>query len=109
MTSIQVSLVYASPTGVWSHAMTLACDATVGQAIRESGCIEALGLADAAKLSLGIFGKVTTLSQRLKGGDRIEIYRTLIFDPKQSRRRRAIHRQKLRNKKKKVPINDVTI
>lgn len=38
---------------------------------------------------VGIFGKIVSLTQQVKSGDRIEIYRPLEIDPKEKRRRRA--------------------
>ena len=40
-------------------------------------------------LKLGIFGKAVKGSQVLHAGDRVEIYRPLIADPKEVRKRRA--------------------
>lgn len=39
--------------------------------------------------AVGIFGKIATLDTVLKAGDRVEIYRDLIIDPKESRRLKA--------------------
>ena len=44
---------------------------------------------DLTKNQLGIFGKITSLETKLKHKDRIEIYRPLIADPKEIRRKRA--------------------
>jgi hypothetical protein len=38
---------------------------------------------------VGIFGKATKLSSQVVGGDRVEIYRPLIADPKEARKKRA--------------------
>jgi putative ubiquitin-RnfH superfamily antitoxin RatB of RatAB toxin-antitoxin module len=42
-----------------------------------------------ASNQVGIFGKLTTLDKNLRDRDRIEIYRPLIADPKEIRRKRA--------------------
>ena len=107
--SITVCVCYAMPRQVWQVSIRLAYDSTIAQAITKSKFLENFREFELAGLSVGVFGKSAPLSYPLKNGDRVEIYRQLIFDPKQSRRRRALHRQKLRNIKKKVPINDVTI
>ena len=44
---------------------------------------------DANKLKMGIFGKQCKADQALRAGDRVEIYRPLIADPKQVRKERA--------------------
>ena len=58
-----------------------------------------------APFSIGIFGKRVTLDKILKEGDRIEIYRPLIRDPKEARRLRAkknpIKKIKMENKPKR--------
>lgn len=55
-----------------------------------SGVVQELGL-DPAALSLGVFGKPIASPRRhlLREGDRLEIYRPLIADPKEARRKRA--------------------
>lgn len=108
-TSQAARVVYATPGKVWVRDLRINLNASVEQAILASGFLsEFIGM-DLNSLSLGVFGIKVGLNQILKDGDRIEIYRPLSYDPKQSRRRRAIHRQKVRNIKKKVPINDVTV
>ena len=44
---------------------------------------------DSNENRVGVFGKLAKLSDGLQAGDRIEIYRPLIADPKEVRRRRA--------------------
>jgi len=43
-----------------------------------------------AELQAGIFGVTCKLDQPVKEGDRIEIYRPLVHDPKEARRQRAL-------------------
>ena len=107
--TITVTVCYAAPGQTWSVQISLATDSLISEAIAASKFLENFKQFDPDGLNVGVFGVSAPLSQRLKHGDRVEIYRKLTFDPKQSRRRRALHRQKLRNIKKKVPINDVTI
>ncbi|MBW8896792.1 MAG: RnfH family protein [Massilia sp.] len=42
---------------------------------------------------VGIYGKKKTLDSALRDRDRIEIYRPLVADPKDSRRKRAAKKQ----------------
>lgn len=44
---------------------------------------------DLATADVGIFGKSVKRSQQLRPGDRVEIYRPLIVDPKEVRKARA--------------------
>jgi putative ubiquitin-RnfH superfamily antitoxin RatB of RatAB toxin-antitoxin module len=52
---------------------------------------------DLDNCDLGVFGKAVPTSYELLDGDRIEIYRPLIADPKEVRRQRA--EQGLKTKK----------
>ena len=61
----------------------------VQQAIEKSGIQKKFPSIDLSKNKVGIFGKKTTLDHLLKDRDRIEIYRPLILDPKEMRRKRA--------------------
>lgn len=62
---------------------------TVGQAITQSGISAHFADIDIRNHSVGIFGKAVSLGHVLQAGDRVEIYRALINDPKQARRLRA--------------------
>lgn len=62
---------------------------TVEQAIETSGIIKDCPEIDLAKNKVGIFGKAAKLDARLHPGDRVEIYRPLIADPKEARKKRA--------------------
>lgn len=63
--------------------------ATVRQAIAQSGITQRFPHLDLAHGKVGIFGKLVTPDRALKTGDRVEIYRPLIADPKEARRRRV--------------------
>lgn len=68
--------------------------ATIEQAIMQSGIIEHFDDIDLSVNKVGIFGKLSKLATGLKAGDRIEIYRPLLADPKEVRRRRAAEGKK---------------
>jgi putative ubiquitin-RnfH superfamily antitoxin RatB of RatAB toxin-antitoxin module len=106
---INITVSYAAGDHIWSVSTRLTQGATVADAIKESGFLGIFPEKRIEQLACGIFSRRVTLNELAQDGDRIEIYRGLIFDPKQSRRRRAIHRQKVRNIKKKMPINDLTV
>ena len=63
---------------------------TAEQAIERSGILNEYEDIDLAVNKVGVFGKKVRLSKRLKPGDRVEIYRPLVLNPKEARRRRAI-------------------
>ena len=81
--SIRVEVVLALAKRVETVALTLPAGATVAQAISASGIV------DVDLNAIGIFGRRVAPATRLADGDRIEIYRPLVLDPKEQRRRRA--------------------
>jgi len=62
---------------------------TVREAIDRSGILARFPEIDLAINKVGIFGKLAKLDQPLANGDRVEIYRPLIADPAQQRKKRA--------------------
>jgi len=67
---------------------------TLGQAIQLSGILEQFPEIDLAQIKTGIFGKIAKADTELREMDRVEIYRPLIADPKESRRKRAEKKEK---------------
>lgn len=63
--------------------------ATAQDAIEKSGILEDYPEIDLETNKVGIFGKMGKLSQPLREKDRVEIYRPLIADPKEVRKKRA--------------------
>jgi putative ubiquitin-RnfH superfamily antitoxin RatB of RatAB toxin-antitoxin module len=86
---ISVTVVYALPDAVTEIEVRLTAGATIADAIEQSGIAARLPDADMAGASVGIFGKRVRRDTTLGDGDRVEIYRRLIADPKVARRRRA--------------------
>ena len=62
---------------------------TAREAVERSGILEHFPEIDLAKNKIGIFGKAAKLDAELADGDRVEIYRPLIADPKEQRKKRA--------------------
>ena len=62
---------------------------TALQAAHKSGLDTQFEGLDIDNARLGIFGKVVSPGQVLHAGDRVEIYRPLLADPKQVRKERA--------------------
>lgn len=62
---------------------------TAREAIERSGILKRFPEIELGVNKVGIFGKLTKLDQRLSPGDRVEIYRPLIADPKEQRKKRA--------------------
>jgi putative ubiquitin-RnfH superfamily antitoxin RatB of RatAB toxin-antitoxin module len=86
---IRVEVAYALPETQVVLSTELHAGSTVQSAIEASGILEQFPEIDLARNRVGIFGSVCGLDQQLKPGDRIEIYRPLLHDPKEARRRRA--------------------
>jgi putative ubiquitin-RnfH superfamily antitoxin RatB of RatAB toxin-antitoxin module len=63
--------------------------ATVRQAIELSGLLEMYPDVDLERQAVGIFGRPCGLEDPLQDGDRVEVYRRLLLDPKLRRRQRA--------------------
>lgn len=89
---LAVQVCFADVGSIWQREVQLPEGATVAAAIAVSGFRDAYPNVDPAVLGMGIFGKAVPLTTLLQPHDRIEIYRALRFDPKDSRRRRADHR-----------------
>lgn len=62
---------------------------TVGEAIKLSGILEQFPEINLQLNKVGIFGRLARTDTVLSDHDRVEIYRALIADPKETRRRRA--------------------
>ncbi len=62
---------------------------SIEQAIFESGILLQYPEIDMKNFAVGVFGKVLKKDKLVKSGDRIEIYRPLIQNPKEARRNRA--------------------
>jgi len=84
-----VEVAYALPDKQVIIPVTVETGATVQQAIVASGVLTDFPDIDLDKSSVGIFSKKVKLDQSLQEKDRIEIYRPLLADPKEVRRRRA--------------------
>ena len=86
---IMVEVAYALPEEQVIISIKVPTKSDVKQAIKKSGIQKKFPNIDLSKNKVGIFGKKTTLDHPLKDRDRIEIYRPLILDPKEMRRKRA--------------------
>jgi putative ubiquitin-RnfH superfamily antitoxin RatB of RatAB toxin-antitoxin module len=87
MAEIVVEVVLALPERVLLRRVLLDADATVAEAVAAAG-LEGEGM-PVDHQRLGIYGRRVAPDQQLRDGDRVEIYRPLMLDPKDARRRRA--------------------
>ncbi len=86
---ISVEVAFATAARQVVLALQVDRDATVEDAIKQSGILREFPQLDLSVHPVGIFGERVRLDAPLASGDRIEIYRPLSTDPKQARRRRA--------------------
>lgn len=93
-TWLQVEVVYALPNEQQIFKTQVVetseqPDVLVEDVIKQSGVLDAYPDIDLAVNKVGIFGRTVPLNTAVNDGDRIEIYRPLLADPKEIRRRRA--------------------
>ncbi len=86
---IMVEIAYARPDEQVIIPLSVALGVTVNTAILESKILERFPEIDVLNCKVGIFGKLSKLDKELSEGDRVEIYRPLIADPKAVRKKRA--------------------
>lgn len=86
---IKIEVAYAKPEKQALLEVVIEQGTSVEQAIKSSGMIKRFPEIDLATLKVGIWNRTCKLTDLPKDGDRIEIYRPLIADPKEVRRRRA--------------------
>lgn len=103
MTDQQISLevAYATPQKQALLQVVVEKGTTVEQAIKSSGMLRRFEEIDLNINKVGIWSRTCKLSDLPRDGDRIEIYRPLIADPKEVRRRRA-EKAKLEGRADKV-------
>lgn len=86
---MKIEVAYALPDEQVIIPLQVEQGTTVEQAIQLSGIQEKFPEIDLSINKAGVFGKICKLDTALREQDRVEIYRKLIADPKESRRKRA--------------------
>ncbi len=86
---INIEVAYALPQEQTLLKKTLPAGTTLMEGILASGFLDKHPGLDLSMHKLGIFGKLAKPDTVLRDKDRIEIYRPLIADPKEVRRKRA--------------------
>ena len=87
--TINVEVAYALPEKQLIIPVNVDEGTTIGGAIVQSGIMMEFPELDVEHSDVGIFGKAAKMTTVLADGDRVEIYRPLIADPKEVRRKRA--------------------
>jgi uncharacterized protein len=85
----RVEVAYVTPTRQEIIEVSARPGATVEQVIRASDLLARFPEIDLTRQRVGIFGEIARLQDAVHDGDRVEIYRTLVADPKEARRKRA--------------------
>ena len=85
---IEVTVVYAFPDVQTLVRVVVASDATVLTALNASGLLQRFSEIG-SEPACAIYGEVAQLTRKLSNGDRVEILRPLLIDPKEGRRRAA--------------------
>lgn len=93
---IKVEVAFARPDNQLILEVDVPAAATVEEIIKLSGIMEKFPEIDLTVNKVGVFGKLTKLANTLRQRDRIEIYRKLIADPKEVRRKRAEEGKKMK-------------
>jgi len=93
---IDVEVAYALPNEQKLLLVEVDDGTDIKDVILESSILDDYPDLDLEKLDVGIFGKMAKLDQKVRDRDRIEIYRPLIADPKEVRKRRAAEGKRLK-------------
>ncbi len=90
----RVCVVYATPEEAHTVSLEVPAGTTVGEAVRRAGVLPGSVAYSQINKSLGVFSTVVSEETPVADGDRIEIYRPLLADPKDTRRRRERQRRR---------------
>ena len=93
---IRVEVAYARPDEQLILPLEVSRGTTLRQAVEQSGILEHYPEIDLDQQQMGIFGKLNKPDTELRDGDRVEIYRALIADPKEVRKQRAAAGKKMK-------------
>jgi len=86
---IDCEVCYMAPGVCFLRALRLVAGSTIAQAIAASGLAEAHPEADPVRQGVGVHSRRRALDDLVCDGDRIEVYRALVADPKSARRRKV--------------------
>ncbi len=86
---IRVQVAYALPQRQWLVPLDVAAGTNAAAAIEASGLAARVPGFSACEHTLAVYSRTVAPSYVLQAGDRLEILRPLLADPKQGRRERA--------------------
>ena len=91
---ISVEVAYAWPTGTFLRTVEVRNPATIRDVVEASGLLAHRPEVDLTRNRVGIWSRIATLDSPVADGDRVEVYRPLVADPKEARRSRASARKR---------------
>jgi putative ubiquitin-RnfH superfamily antitoxin RatB of RatAB toxin-antitoxin module len=91
---IDITVAYANPQKQECISLKIPRGSTILQAIEQSGILQLFPEIDLTQNKIGIFSQPKNLSDFVHPGDRVEIYRPLLIDPKDARKARALKTNK---------------
>jgi putative ubiquitin-RnfH superfamily antitoxin RatB of RatAB toxin-antitoxin module len=86
---ISIEIVYAQPQHSIAKSLRLKRGATIAEALAAAAEDPDFRDVDFTSSAVGVFGRVAGRDRELSDGDRVEIYRPLLEEPKLARRKRA--------------------
>lgn len=89
MEHITVEVAYALQQHQHLISVRLPRGSSAAEAVECSGLLQQCPELGSGALTLGVFGRRCAAATPLNDGDRVEVYRQLVIDPKTRRRRRA--------------------
>jgi len=92
----KVEVAYARPDQQVILELMVEPGTTLEQAIEQSGILQRFHEIDLNQNKVGIFARLSKKNTELKPGDRVEIYRPLIADPKEVRRKREAEGKRMK-------------
>ena len=87
--SIDIEVAYGNARAQRVIGLRVPLGTSVRGAIERSRILEHFPDIDLTQQAVGVFGVLRELDDSILSGERIEIYRCLLLDPKEARRRRA--------------------
>ncbi|CAK7074999.1 RnfH family protein [Providencia rettgeri] len=97
VSDLSIEVTYALPEKQFLLSVKVADGTTIEDAIIASGILALRDDIDLKKNKVGIYSRPAKLTDKVQDGDRIEIYRPLIADPKELRRKRAEKSKETKN------------
>lgn len=98
VSELNIEVTYALPEKQFLLSVKVKEGTTIEEAILASGILALRDDIDLKKNKIGIYSRPAKLTDLVQDGDRVEIYRPLIADPKELRRKRAEKSKEVKKK-----------